>query len=389
MKYKSILFFVFNIFIFISFDYAQNCDGPPPINYRYRELSFIKNTSSQSNYQVRISALSPVWDQSGSTITEGCGCSVLGATTTITTTIVKKDGFDGLVLFCGSSNQLPPYFGLGLYKVSLLNNGLSFYVDIRDADYDGYHYLDNDIDFTYNSTLDQLTYLDANLNSVVINDGDVIAYWKANHKNINSNIANTSIFSNFWQNSLKGLRKNNNPLLIIGFHPNHDNGTKYQIYRKYQTPFFKKIATLTLENNNYFIDNAVDLNQNSAQYYVRAKFNSGSLSTSSNTVTVYKIAQKYSHTEPVTNISIFKLYNAYPNPFNPSTVIEYSIAKDSKVTLTVYNIEGKIISTLVDDYQSKGDYSVTFNGVHLPSGTYFYKLSTPEFTQMKKMVLIK
>lgn len=91
------------------------------------------------------------------------------------------------------------------------------------------------------------------------------------------------------------------------------------------------------------------------------------------------------------NTTKYVLENNYPNPFNPSTTIKYSIPSNSNglVTLKIYNIIGKEIATLVNQYQASGNYSIKFNASNIPSGLYFYKLSAPGFTQTKKMQLIK
>jgi hypothetical protein len=85
----------------------------------------------------------------------------------------------------------------------------------------------------------------------------------------------------------------------------------------------------------------------------------------------------------------YKLCQNYPNPFNPNTIIRFKI-KDSKfVTLKIYNILGKEVATLVNEKQSPGTYEVTFDGSSLSSGIYFYKLETENFSDIKRMVLIK
>ena len=83
------------------------------------------------------------------------------------------------------------------------------------------------------------------------------------------------------------------------------------------------------------------------------------------------------------------LYNAYPNPFNPTTVIEYDIAELSDVKLNIFDTQGKIIRVLVDKKQTAGTYRVTFNASQLPSGVYFYTLRTNNYTNTKKMILLK
>jgi hypothetical protein len=88
------------------------------------------------------------------------------------------------------------------------------------------------------------------------------------------------------------------------------------------------------------------------------------------------------------------LYQNYPNPFNPTTNINYRLAKNSYVTLKVYNVLGKEITTLVNGFQNAGEHKVQFPGSQnvigqLQSGIYFYKLQTESFTDVKKMVLVK
>ena len=85
----------------------------------------------------------------------------------------------------------------------------------------------------------------------------------------------------------------------------------------------------------------------------------------------------------------FQLYQNYPNPFNPSTNIKYNIQKEGNVSLKVYNILGKEVKTLVNEFKTPGTYNVSFNASELPSGIYFYRLTSGNFTQVKKLVLLK
>lgn len=84
----------------------------------------------------------------------------------------------------------------------------------------------------------------------------------------------------------------------------------------------------------------------------------------------------------------YELYQNYPNPFNPSTVIEYQIPENCFVKLKVFDILGREISTLINEYHSSGKYSVVWNTSGFPSGIYFYKLETNYFTDIKLMTLI-
>ncbi len=85
----------------------------------------------------------------------------------------------------------------------------------------------------------------------------------------------------------------------------------------------------------------------------------------------------------------FALYQNYPNPFNPSTEIRFDLRENTHVTLAVYNILGQKIWTLVDKPLDAGSHLVNFNGSSLASGVYFYKINASNFTDIKKMVMIK
>jgi len=85
----------------------------------------------------------------------------------------------------------------------------------------------------------------------------------------------------------------------------------------------------------------------------------------------------------------FQLAQNYPNPFNPSTSISYSVAEMTNVTLTVYDILGRMVATLVNDVHSPGQYNVNFDATRLSSGTYIYRIEAGDFMSTKKMLLIK
>ena len=98
----------------------------------------------------------------------------------------------------------------------------------------------------------------------------------------------------------------------------------------------------------------------------------------------------------------FELKQNYPNPFNPSTSINYSISQDATVRLTIFNILGQQISTLVDEQKSTGSYTVNWNGntnggIQVASGLYFYRLEARHmnkgnqrvFVDVKKMLLLR
>jgi hypothetical protein len=85
----------------------------------------------------------------------------------------------------------------------------------------------------------------------------------------------------------------------------------------------------------------------------------------------------------------YSLSQNYPNPFNPTTSIEYTVPKESYIKIIVSDVLGRKIKTLVDEKKSVGSYTVQFDGNDLSSGMYFYQLQTKEFTQTKKLLLMK
>lgn len=85
----------------------------------------------------------------------------------------------------------------------------------------------------------------------------------------------------------------------------------------------------------------------------------------------------------------FALHTNYPNPFNPKTLIKYDIGKNSIVKISVYNLLGQLINTIVNEYKDSGNYSVEFDGTNLPSGLYIYKIEAGDYSESKKMLIIK
>ena len=100
---------------------------------------------------------------------------------------------------------------------------------------------------------------------------------------------------------------------------------------------------------------------------------------------------KYSDiiTSDINSPFVFSLNQNYPNPFNPNTIITYSLPAASNVKLVVYNAIGQIVKVLENSFRETGNYNISFNASDLPSGIYFYKLEACQFTQVKKMILLK
>jgi len=90
-----------------------------------------------------------------------------------------------------------------------------------------------------------------------------------------------------------------------------------------------------------------------------------------------------------TAVSGFELYPAYPNPFNPETVIAFSLPEASQVSLIVYDLQGRVADELANGYYPAGTYEKTFDASELSSGVYFARLSAGEYNQTEKLILLK
>lgn len=106
--------------------------------------------------------------------------------------------------------------------------------------------------------------------------------------------------------------------------------------------------------------------------------------------TVYRYGTLGVH--PVSQSEIpnaYKLYAAYPNPFNPTTQIEFDMRQAGHVSVNVYNLLGQRVTTLINGNVTQGQHSVVFDAQNLPSGMYIYRMETNGFNEQKKMMLVK
>jgi hypothetical protein len=83
------------------------------------------------------------------------------------------------------------------------------------------------------------------------------------------------------------------------------------------------------------------------------------------------------------------LFQAYPNPFNANSVISYSLPESGNAKIDIFDIQGRKLQTLVDEYKQAGIHKITFDGSNLASGFYFYRLQAGGYSQSRRMVLLK
>ena len=182
----------------------------------------------------------------------------------------------------------------------------------------------------------------------------------------------------------------NNNVILTWSTASETNNSGFEIERtSYSLPFidggkqwgWEKIGFIdghgtTTQKNNYIYP---DKNLKDGKYSYRLKqIDFDGTSTFSNIVSV-----------GVNTVKSFALYQNFPNPFNPATTISWQSPVGSRQTLKVYNVLGKEVAVLINEYKPAGKYQIEFNSSSLPSGVYFYRLQAGNFTQIKRMVLLK
>ena len=93
--------------------------------------------------------------------------------------------------------------------------------------------------------------------------------------------------------------------------------------------------------------------------------------------------------ENASNPVLYKLYDNYPNPFNPSTTLRYSLPEASLTSIKIYDAVGKEVAVVVNEMKTAGTYQIEFNAVGLSSGIYYYSIQAGTFSETKKMILMK
>ncbi|KUG25461.1 hypothetical protein ASZ90_004716 [hydrocarbon metagenome] len=165
-----------------------------------------------------------------------------------------------------------------------------------------------------------------------------------------------------------------------------DSVTAYEIHRaEGHFGFFSQIGEVSATSTSYVDYDYVTGRSINLQYKIRAK-NGTVVSQFTDVQSVFGDLYKESNSEKSFE---FALSQNYPNPFNPSTTITYSIPNQEFVNLKIYDSLGKEIVELVNEEREAGIYCIEFNAENLPSGLYFYTISAGNYSNTKKLLLIK
>lgn len=174
----------------------------------------------------------------------------------------------------------------------------------------------------------------------------------------------------------------------IGWLDHSNNEWGFKIARKKDNePFFEIIDSTATDVLTY---REVGLEPDRIYIYKVCAYNEYGLSAYTNSVEVKTNNDNSSGSTLLPgNRNGYSLKGNYPNPFNPSTLIEFSIAQASNVKLAIYNVLGEEISVISNTFLQAGNYMYEWNASEFASGVYFYKLEAGNFTETKKMLLIK
>lgn len=180
------------------------------------------------------------------------------------------------------------------------------------------------------------------------------------------------------------LRAIDNNIYLVGGSSGFSNGTSIKVYKYDIVTNQWSLYGHTISSKRAYMEDILYQNK----FYIL-----GGMNENFQTVSTVEFVMNQTTDVQDNNIlpSEFYLEQNYPNPFNPSTKIKYVIPNGVRnlVTLKVYDVLGKEVSTLVNEEKPAGVYEVEFNAEKLSSGIYFYKLNAGSFSETKKMILIK
>jgi hypothetical protein len=274
-----------------------------------------------------------------------------------------------------------------------------FYLDWLDCDYsDYYSCVDIWIKFDVrDSTLD-ISWEDGSFNDpteVDQNEHPTFEIWEHKIKDSLYTDQNTDQLELY----LVVSTQNNHPYLTWNAYDirNGNNALDYyEIWKKKTTSWSLKDTT----SNTYYEDTSEDATAPGIKTYVSYKIRAVELDADTSLFgnqvkkAVYiptqdtKMDQMSENSTPVKR-EVYKLKQNYPNPFNPITTISFDLPKENTIKLQIYDVQGRLINTVLNKKLNVGSHSVSFDSKELPSGVYFYRLQTEDYSEIKRMVLLK
>jgi len=301
-------------------------------------------------------------------------------------------GWDNLVV---NGAHLPPYMSYGIYEITIRKNKdgdeISFSIDFRDDAWATVYPCGRDIYIYYSGDDSIYIYPGGSCDNVTVTNGASYTLWGLKGK--------ASATTDSLELYLTISTQNNHPYLTWNSYAQrsgNNNVDYYEIWKNESSSWSMKDTT----SDTYYEDTSEDATPPGVKKYIYYKIRAIELdedesffgNTAKKAVYDPKQEQKIlpGNTPSVNAIpKMFALKQNYPNPFNPTTTISFDLPKESFVNLQFYDIQGKVVSTLIDQTMDEGSHSVNFNSDGLPSGIYFYRLKTSEFSDIKRMLIVK
>jgi hypothetical protein len=315
--------------------------------------------------------------------------------------ILDQIGFSNLV-GTGYPAIEPPLFSYGIYDITVRKNKdgdeINFSIDFLDCEWPGLggYPCGNDIYLYYIGDDTVEIFPSSNCDTTTVTQGGKYTLWDLKGKT-------TAACKDSFELYLEVSTQNNHPYLTWNAYAdrsgNDDDVDYYEIWKRKDSAWFEKDTT----SYTYYEDTSEDATapgvKKYAYYKILAVENDEDHSFFGNEVkkAVYEPREEgKAFLENGSSIiskdnkpTKYSLKQNYPNPFNPTTTISFDLQKEGTVQLEIFNVQGKIVSTLVNGTMDQGNHNVRFNSSGLPSGVYFYRLQTQEFTDIKRMLLLR
>ena len=177
--------------------------------------------------------------------------------------------------------------------------------------------------------------------------------------------------------------------VILTWNPVVSDDLQYYRLQRSSDSLFSSIDDENFVTDITYTDGDVEWNQ---EYFYRVSAYLGYWTEQSNTTSILLGSLDLDENAPIANI--YKVYQNFPNPFNPVTTISYNLPKAESVSIVIYDMMGRLVRDLVSDYQSSGYKSIKWDatnnlGESVSAGMYFYKVDFGELKQVRKMLYIK
>ncbi|RKY98904.1 MAG: hypothetical protein DRQ13_03060 [Ignavibacteriae bacterium] len=278
---------------------------------------------------------------------------------------------------CYHPSSAPFFIGLGKYKIEFEYDNVTsyFYIDYRTSELPECAFGGPDISFDYNMGLKQFR---QNVGGTSIN-GTTQNFWDHNGY-CDQETEDLEPYTP----TLTSSPYYDHPNLEWSFEAWDDYRTGNEVWRSFGT--WVKLAT-TQPNDTDWVDWTYTIGDRQVSYKVKAI--NGDMESGWSNVISYSPSKKIGPDNKSPIVHSYELEQNFPNPFNPTTIITFSIKKESFVNLRIIDILGRDITTLVNENLPEGRHQVEFNGSSIESGIYFYEITANEFRDIKKLILIK